>query len=246
MTNRSTLICLSLALALSNAALADTKIVQQSHHDAFSVMGKDQPALDTERVIWVGTDRLRMDDVGASFIVRLDQQLMVIIDHQNQAMSQIELPVDLSKLLPEGVAQQMLDMLQLKVEVTPSEETKTVGPWTARRYDVVMTSSMATVKNTMWATTEVEVDRDVYYSLFHQIIALQPGMDEVLAKIQSIEGFVVEEESVTTMPMAGDAEMRSVDTTVSVETLDPPKGIYEPPADYQVKEFDLLSAMQGK
>jgi hypothetical protein len=47
------------------------------------------------------------------------------------------------------------------------------------------------------------------------------------------------------MPMAGDAEMRTVDTTVSVEELAPPEGTYEPPADYDVKAFDLLSAMQG-
>ncbi len=246
MSYRSMFLCLSLALGLSTAVLADTRIVQESHHDAFTVVGQEQPAFDSKRVIWVGADRLRMDDVGASFIVRADLQLLYIIDHDVQTVSSVDLPIDLGTLLPEGVAEQMLGMLELKVEITPSDETKMVGPWTARRYDVVMTSKMATVKNTMWASTEVEIDREAYYSLFHQIISLQPGMTDVLAKITSIEGFVVEEESVTTMPMAGDASMRSVDITVSVDTLEPPEGIYEPPADYQVKEFDLLAAMQGK
>lgn len=246
MSNRLSLAYLFLALALPPVAHADTRIVQESHHDAFVVMGQEQPAFDSQRVIWVGADRLRMDDVGASFIVRADRQLLYVIDHEHQTVSSVDLPIDLSALLPDGMAGQMLGMLELEVQITPSDETKSVGLWTARRFDVVMTSKMATVTSIMWATTDVAVDRDAYYDLFHQIISLQPGMTEVLKKIRSIDGFVVEEESVTTMPMAGNAEMRSVDTTVAVDAMDPPEDLYEPPSDYQVKEFDLLAAMRGQ
>ena len=229
---RSKLICCALALLAAGSARADTKIVQQSHQDAFTMMGQTQPAVDTERVVWIGQDRLRMDEAGATFIVRLDKNTMFIVDHGERTVSAVDLPIDLSKLLPEGVAEQVLPMLQLDVKITPTDETKMVGPWKARRYNVTMTSSMVTVVNTLWATTEVEVDRDAYYRLFHQIISLQPGMEEVLDTLRTIDGFAVEEASVTRMTMAGDAEMRSHDVTVSVDTLDPPDGIYDPPADY--------------
>jgi hypothetical protein len=234
-----------MSLALAAPALADTRIVQHSHHDAFAVMGREQPAFDAERVIWVGGDRLRMDEAEASFIVRADTQRLHIVNHADRTVSSVELPIDLAALLPDGVAEQMLAVLDPEVVITPTDETTMVGPWKARRYDVVMTSQMATVKNTMWATTEVAVDRDAYFDLFTQIVSLQPGMADVLAQLKSIEGFVVKEESVTSMPMAGDAEMRTVDTTVSVEELEPPVGTYDPPADYEVKAFDLLAAMQG-
>lgn len=246
MWNRRTMICLMLASSLSAAALADTRIVQESHHDAFAVLGQEQPAFDANRVIWFAADRLRMDEMGVSFIVRADRQLLYVVDHDHRTVSSVELPIDLQNLLPQGVAERMLGMLELEVRVTPSQETKTVGPWQSRRYDVVMTSKMATVTNVMWATSDLDVDREAYFGLFQQIVSLQPGMADVLTAIRSIDGFIVEEQSVTTMPMTGDVEMRSVDRTVSVDTMDPPEGHYEPPADYQVKDFDLLAAMQGK
>jgi hypothetical protein len=245
MLSKGTLVWLSIGLILASFAGADTRIVQQSRHEAFTVMGREQPAFDAERVIWIGTDRLRMDEAGASFIVRADSKLLYIVDHDHRTVSSVELPVDLASLLPEGVAGQMLAMMQPKVVITPSDDTKMVGPWKARRYDVVLTSDMAQVTNTMWATTEVEVDRDAYFELFREIVSLQPGMADVLAELRNIDGFVVQEESVATMPMAGDAEMRTVDTTVSVEEVEPPEGTYDPPADYDVKAFDLLAAMQG-
>ena len=246
MTHRMKFIVGFLALCVAATAIADTKMVQESHQDAFSVMGQAQPATDSQRVIWIGDDRLRMDESGGTFIVRLDLDKMFIVDHGEETVSAIDLPIDLGELLPAGVADQMLSMLKFEVDVSPTEETKMVGPWKARRYDVTMPSAMVTVENTMWVTNDVELDRDAYHRTFHQIISLQPGMENVLDTLKSIDGFAVEEETTTRMAMAGDAEMKSHDVTVSVETLDPPMGIYDPPATYTEKEFDLMAAMQAK
>jgi hypothetical protein len=246
MIKRTHLIAITLTLLMAGPAAAATKIVQQSHQDAFTVMGKTQPAMDSERVIWLDTDRLRMDDAGAAFIVRLDLRKMYIIDHDLETVSAVDLPVDLAALLPAGVADQMLPMLQLEVEVTPTDETKKVGEWNARRYNVKMTSNMVTVEQVLWVTKEIDVDLDAYYRAFHQILSLQPGTEGVLDELRTIDGFTVEEQAVTKMSMVGEVEMRSHDVTLSVETLDAPAGLFEPPATYTVKEFDLMAAMQGQ
>jgi hypothetical protein len=225
---------------------ADTKIVQQSHQDAFTVMGQTQPAVDSERVIWFGSDRMRLDDAGTAFIVRLDQSTLYIIDHEKETVSTVDLPVDLASLLPDGVAEQMLPMLQLEVAVDPTDETKMVGDWNARRYNVKMTSNMVTVDQVLWVTKDIDLDLDAYYRHFHQILSLQPGTQGVLDELKKIDGFTVEEQSVTRMKMAGDVEMKSHDVTVSVENLDPPAGLFDPPSTYTVKEFDLMAAMQGQ
>ncbi len=236
--------CLGVLLAVAGGASADTKIVQQSHQGSIAIMGQLQPATDTERVLWIGEQRLSMTEGDTSFIVQTDTNTLLVIDHVQQTVSRVALPVDFEELLPPGVLDQMMPMLAFEVHVKPTDETKMVGPWKARRYDVTMDSQFSTVENTVWATQDVEVDWNHYRRLFHQIISLQPGSQQMIEKLQAIDGLAVEESSVTRMKMAGDAEITSRDITVSVETLDPPPGVYDPPAGYTEQEFDLLAAMQ--
>lgn len=233
-------------LAVAGGASADTKIVQQSHQGSFAIMGQLQPATDTERVLWIGEQRLRMTEGDTSFIVQTDTNTLLIIDHVQETVSRVALPIDFEELLPPGVMDQMMPMLTFDVWVTPTDETKMVGSWKARRYDVRMESQLTTVENTIWATQDVEVDWKHYRRLFHAIISLQPGSQQMIEKLLTIDGLAVEESSVTRMKMAEDAEIASHDVTVSVESLDPPPGIYDPPAGYSEQEFDLLAAMQGE
>ena len=50
-----------LAALMSVAAVArpDTRIVQTTHQDSFTVMGQTQPAKDEQQVLWIGADRMR-------------------------------------------------------------------------------------------------------------------------------------------------------------------------------------------
>lgn len=236
---------ISLALLFTGTAAADTKIVQAVHQDAFTVMGQSQPETDTDRVIWLGADRLRVDEAGSTIIVRLDTDTMYMIDHGDASVGTIELPVDLAALLPPGVAEQMRAMMQLEITVEPTDETKKVGDWTARRWNVTMTTPMVTIENTLWATKDLDIDRAAYDRLFHQIVSLQPGTEGLVEKLRTVEGFVVEQQSVTTMTGASDTAMTRTERTVTVETADPPPGTYDPPGDYTPRELDLMRMMGG-
>jgi hypothetical protein len=245
MNHRRIVLAAALILSVAGIASADTKIIQNVHQDEFTMMGQSQPATDGERVIWLGADRLRVDEGNSTFIVRVDSGVMYLIDHAQKTVSSVDIPVDVAALLPPGVAEQMRSMMQLEVEVSPTDETKKVGEWTARRWNLTMSTPMVAVDSTLWATKELDIDRAAYDRLFHQIVALQPGTEGLIERLRAVEGFVVEQRSVTTMKGAGDASMTRTEHTVSVEILDAPDGTYQPPADYSTREFDLMAALQG-
>ena len=242
---RSTVVpILGVFIAAAVVAHADTKVVQQTHQDSFSVMGQTQPAKDEEQVMWIGADRMRLDTGTTSVLVRLDQQKMILLDHGAKTASAIDLPIDLSKMLPPGMGEQMMQMMQFEVSVNPKNETRQIGDWNTAGYDVSMTSQMMSIRSTMWATTDLDVDFEAYHDLYSQILALQPGMEKMADEMRKIKGLVIEQDGVASMPMMGDTSFNTSQKTVSIEAIDPPSGLYDVPADYSNEPFDYMSFMQ--
>ena len=246
MFRRALGLLLSVLFLAAGWVAADSRIVEQTHQDPFTVMGQSHAAQDQEQVLWVGSDRMRMDQGDASTVVRLDLGKMFVIDHAAKTVSTLDLPIDLKALMPPGMAEQMLKMMAFQVEVTPRDETRTVGSWEAHRYDVVMSSPMMTVKATYWASPDVDLDMDQFYKLYQKVMSLQPGMAEVAEKLRSIDGFVVAQEAVATMPMMGDVTMKTTQNVVSVDQQDAPAGTYEPLAGYADKPFNFTEMMQKR
>jgi hypothetical protein len=231
---------------VAGAAMADTKIVKMEHTDGFSAMGRTVPPVDQERVTWIGTDRMRTDSGGASTIIRLDQKKLYLLNHGEKTYNIMELPIDLAQFMPPGMADQMLPMMTFEVTVTPTDETKMVGEWKARRFDVAMTSKMATISMTMWATQDVEFDEKAYYAMYEHLNSIRPGLAKMAEEMSKLEGLVIEEEGVTTMTIMGNSTIKKSEKATSIENLDPPKGTYEPPADYTEESFDFMKSMQGQ
>jgi hypothetical protein len=227
-------------------ATADTKVVQATHQDGFSIMGQTQPAKDERQTMFIGDDRMRLDQGSTSILIRLDEKTMYILDHDAETASTIDLPIDIAKMLPAGMADQMMKMMTFEVEVTPLEETREIGPWTAKRWEVTMKSPMVTVDSVYWATQDTDVDLDAFQRLFDNVAALQPGMGEVIDKLKAIDGFVVAQEGSTTMSTMGGTAVKTSQETVSIEEVEPPPGTYEPPPDYATAPFDYMSFMQRR
>jgi hypothetical protein len=60
---------------------ADMCLKQKHHQDAFTMMGKTQPAKDYTGTMWITTDKARNDMDDKSTIVRLDKNVMIVLDH---------------------------------------------------------------------------------------------------------------------------------------------------------------------
>lgn len=237
---RKTLAALAIMLLTAGFAAADTKVVKMTHVDEFSIMGQTQPAQDREQVTWIGKEKMHMNQGTTATIVRLDLMKLYVINHSSQTYHVLDLPIDLSALVPPEM-QQMLTMMQFDVSVTPVDEHKQVGDWNARRYDVTMSSQMFTMKSTTWATKVSGFDPASFKAMYVHLNSLQPGMAKAAEEMGKIEGIVVEQAGV--MTMMGN-EVNTSEKAISIEDLEAPAGTYDPPAGYAETPFDFMAQMQ--
>ncbi len=195
-------------------AAADVKVVQAHHQDGFTMMGQSQPATDEEHVTWLGDRKMRMDQGSTSTVVLLDEKKMYIINHNDSTYAVVDLSVDLNTLLPPGMADQMMKMMQFDVTVTATDETKKIGEWNARRYDMKMTSKMMNMDSVLWASKDTPVDVEQWVDLYGEVMRLQPGMQAMIDKIATIDGFIVAQEATMSMSFAADTKVGSSDRVV--------------------------------
>jgi len=243
---KKVMIISAVVLMAVGAASAEYKVVLQHHQDGFSMMGQSQDPTDEEHVTWIGDQKLRMDQGSSSTIVNVEAGKMMLIDHDDKTYTEVDLPVDLAALMPPGMAEQMLAMLKFDVTVSPSDETKKVGEWNAKRYDLKMTSAMMSLDTVIWASTETPVDHAAFFDLFSVVISLQPGMDGMMEQMSQIDGYVVSQEANMSMKFMGETTVGSSDVVTSIEKVDAPAGIYDPPAGYAKEEFDFMARMQNQ
>jgi hypothetical protein len=237
---RRILAALFVVLLSAGIAAADIKVVKQTHQDGFTIMGQTQPPEDRQQTSWIATDRMYMDQGSNVTIVRLDLMKLYVIDHGTKSYHVLDLPIDLSKLVPPEM-QPMLAMMQFEVTVTPTDERKQVGEWDARRYDMTMTSQMFSMKATMWVTKVDGYDPQSFNSMSVHMNSLQPGMADAVKEMSKIDGLVVEQQGIMTMM---GTEVGTSEKTTSIENIEAPAGTYDPPADYTEKPFDFMARMQ--
>ncbi len=242
--DRVAALMLTVLLTAGAAAAADFKIVQAHHQDGFTMMGQTQEPTDEQHVTWLGDRRMRMDQGSTSTVVLPDENKMFIINHDDSTFVVVDLPVDLNAMLPPGMGEQMMKMMQFDITVTPSDETKTFGEWKARRYDMKLSSAMMNMSSVLWASTDAPIDASSYLSLYGEILRLQPGMDAMVDKISQIDGFVVAQDAEMSMSFMGDTTVASSDRVLSIEQVEAPAGTYAPPSGYTRKDFNYMEMMQ--
>ena len=237
---RKTLAVLFVVLLSAGIAVADIKVVKQTHQDGFTIMGQTQPPEDRQQTTWIGKNMMYMDQGDSATIVRVDTMKLYVVDHTTKTYHVLDLPVDLSTLVPPEM-QPMLAMMKFEVTVTPTDEHKQVGEWNARRYDMSMTSQMFSMKSTMWVTKVAGYDPEAFNSMYVHLNSLQPGMADAVKEMSKIEGLVVEQQGVMTMM---GTEVATSEKTISIDNIDAPAGTYDPPEGYTEKPFDFMERMQ--
>lgn len=214
--------------------------------DQFIVKETVQVAADgtksTERQeMWFAKDKLAVKTPAMTQIVRADQKLMFIVQHDKKLILEMALPFDLAAVLPPQMAQMMMEQMKLEATVTPVDETKKVGSWNARRYDTEVKGPMMSMTQTSWATKDVELDMSALRALTEEmVVALNPSIKTALSEFRKIEGLEVLKE--TTAIVMGNT-IKTTEKLVSIENKPAPAGIYDPPADYKREKFSMESLM---
>lgn len=241
----SLLMLLLALLAPALPAAADTLMTLKNHVDAFQVAGESQPAKDTEVRVWVSSDKLRRDEGETTAILRLDHNKLYIVRHPDKTYSELPLPVDFVRLMPKGqeqVGALWAQQMKLTVQLQPTQETRTVGSWNARkmRMDITNATGMK-IASTLWVSRDVP-GWAALNRLTATLAALQPGSQSWVQALEQMEGFpVLREDRVEAMG----ARFGTREELLSVETKDAGPGTYEPPAGYKQAPFNPLEGLGG-
>lgn len=235
---------LAIAAALSGSALGhDIVITKEKHTDRAKVMGQEQPAKDTKEVLWIGHDRMRVEEGDKITIVRLDQKKMYILDSKAKTSSTIDLPVDMKKYMPADMAPMMEQMFsKMTITITPTTETKKVKDWDTTKYTMTMSLPMGgSLDQEMWVAKDLGGDKKAWVELQSALMSANPVRAGMVEEWKKLDGLPVLVER--TQKMMG-SEVKSRDAVISVEEKEAAEGFYDVPKDYKDKPFDPMAEIQ--
>jgi hypothetical protein len=243
MQSRLCLSILGAICALAPIVRAEKVLTHAVRLDAYQVNGTEVPAKESQRVLWIGKDRMRLETDESTIIVRLDQQKMYMMDVRHKVAVVIELPFEMRKYFPPELGEKVEKNAPFAT-VTPQEETKKIGDWNTRRYTVsIKTGQAPTSKEEVWTTKDLPVDLAEYAALNHQISMLRAGGGTMAEEMKRLEGIPVLTNRVRLME---GVEMRSREELVSVEEKPAPEGLFDVPADFVQKPFDPYAELQSR
>jgi hypothetical protein len=244
-------------IMLSSTLLGDIFMKQKSHTDGFQMMGQSQPAQDEIQEIWVTQDKIRSDSEKQSVILRLDQNKLYMLNHEEKTYA--ELPLDFGNMMDskmkeamegedmdpeqkEAMMQMMQGMGQIKVTITPTSETKKIGNWNCKKYTQTMETMMGPTTSEIWATEDLKMDQDLY-SKFMAAMSGQGMFGNMMAdmaeEMKKIKGVPVL--TVSTVNMMG-ASIKSTQELIEFKEGTAPAGIFELPKAY--KKTDEMNFRQ--
>lgn len=233
-------IALAAVLAIP-AFAADTVVTKEKHVDAMSMRGQEQPARDTTEVLWIGKDRARVEEGDQVTILRVDLEKMFVLDTKAKTVSTLDLPLDMKKYVPAEMAPMMDMMGEMKVTVTPTEDTKKIKDWNAKRYTVTTTLPMGGESvQEMWMTEELGIDDAAWHDMYAMLASANPFGGTLAEEMKKIKGFPVQIERTQKMQSS---EFKAREAVVSVEQKEPAAGYYDVPEGYTEKPFDPMAKL---
>jgi hypothetical protein len=236
------ILIMSLVLMCGLFLSADVYIKQNTHSDAVQIMGQSTPEKNEVNHMWIGKNKMAMIGKDGSFIVDLENMLVLMINHTNKTYIPMTIPIDLNAYFPAQLMQMMGDV---KVSISPTGNSKTIGTWKCEEYTMEMNMMMFTTKGTIYATTDVPFDWKAYqqemYASFAQ--ATMRLSEESVKEFQKIKGFQIQTEMVVNMM---GTEMKTVQIVEEITKKAAPAGTYTVPDGYAKQDKFSLQDLQKR
>jgi hypothetical protein len=118
----------------------------------------------------------------------------------------------------------------MSAKVTETSETKKIGSWNCRKYLIDMTMMGGEMKSEAWATEDIKINTDLYFTGSNAMLAGQPGFEKILKEMQKVKGVVVYQTGMTKMM---GAEVATTTELLECSDKSAPAGNYEVPAGYK-------------
>lgn len=226
----------ALALLAGVARAGDLVVTKEKHSDAMP----GQAATDTVETMWVGKDRMRVEEGTSITIVRGDLKKMYLIDSKAKTYSAVDLPIDMKKYIPAEMAPMLEHLGSMKATVTPTTETKKIGEWEATRYTMTLAMPMGGMTQEMWIVKSLGAEYPGWRELAGAVMSQSPFMGNLAEEMKKIDGMAVLVER--TMKTPG-GEMKAREAVKSIETKEPAAGLYDLPEGYTEKPFDPMAGL---
>lgn len=204
--------------------------------------GQEKVTKRYDQVIHIGTKRARIDWPARSRIIRLDGQVLYLLNHFNKTYHVIPLPPDYKDYVEAEVWNQPKNMLngmfkKEAAKVTPAGESKKIGPWNATRFDCVVHDeySKKVSEITLWQSSDLAIDVSIYKELRRNYALVGDyGQSQWIDQILALEGFGV------LVEWTEYGQVGTFTTTRRLESIteeDVSGDFYEPPPDYELKPY---------
>ncbi|MBU0985267.1 MAG: hypothetical protein KKA42_15440 [candidate division Zixibacteria bacterium] len=227
------LAALVLIFGLTGSADAGVYIKMLNHTDAMNVMGQSSPARDDTTVLWMSGD-MGYQDHGTEgvTIFRGDKQMIYLVSPETKSYVEVSLDPN----APPAAANPMAAMMGTPtVTVTPTDETKKIGDWDAKKYVVSIAMGPMKMTNDHWATEDINIDAEKYQALSSGMMMQLPGFAEAMKELYKIKGMVVESKGVVNIM---GTEVGNWTKVLESAEKDPPEGIFDIPEGYE--KVDML------
>ena len=230
-------LALILAAVCVPFALAGHYIEQQTHSDAFTMMGKTQPAKDSVQKIWMDGDKMASESStgGMTIILRMDQKKIYFVNHAKKAFSVSPLPF---KFPPE--MEKMMAAFQFKTDVQKTGETRQIGPYNCQGALMTMSGFM-NLTTKMWVTSDIKLPYENYYAMSTEMVAYSPAMREMMDKMRALGNVMTVEQEMTGEIMG--AKTRTVTKLVAFKEMPVPADKFVPPTGYTEQPMDFQQIM---
>ncbi len=241
------LLTLILFASLATPVFADVMIRQLNSTDAFEMMGQQVPAKSDTSVVWIGDGVARFDVADtATMIFNASENTIALINHTSKSYSMVPLgqggEMDISKMMDtEGMSEEeiaeakaamqgMMGAMQLKMTVTPTEESKKIKDWNCKKYTVVTDMGMVKAASESWVTNEIKLNYDLFFNVTRAFMAMMPGFEDAMKEFKKMEGMPVWSE--TNVDMMG-AKVHSTTELLEYKEASAPAGTYKIPEGYK-------------
>ena len=224
-----------------SAVYADLSMIQKQT----MVTSKNGKVTDTKidtATFWIGSDRLRMEGKKGAVLLRLDKNVINMIDNEKKSYQEIPMSAlagASDKSADKNPASAMMgNLFKMEITVSPTQETKKIGTWNCARFNETIKMMGATTEAELWTTEDVKVSQEIFKKFYSSMFLKNPSTKDMAAKLmkeyEKIKGFIVFSKSVT--KVAGKDILTTLEI-VNVKDGVAPANSYDVPANFKQKKW---------
>ena len=235
-------------LALSaTVANADFYIKEESHTDGYYYGGQVSPPVDRVTETWIGDNQAAFITAHRIVILDLNKNTLTFINLDDSTYAETTLPMEWPNLADEQAAAR-IQMFPTVGIIKETDKTKLIDKRLCKCYEINTWIPYQGIKynerdSQVWITTDLPFDLEMFGRINQHRMKLFNYGEELLAETIKVKG----------LPLVTDSEVilkassyKSADKVVEIKKMDPPKGVYAPPAGFTQKDKLSLDDLRGE